>query len=405
MFLQAVLLLGIISSAGHRPADSLQRSLTPPQEGSDVEDVVPGKIVGVEQGGQASQHGLQVGEHIVKVGPAKYSILGLAILVSLPLIVRSAANGTVEVSQPVMFVILGAVLLDAFGHMGTVVLNWGYLGLGAKMFEIAFPARVGGIVMGCIVCGIRSPLPTELREDMAAEFGRLRIFPLLLFVLSVCFQTLKAWARHGPTSIAESDGTQLLDIMLKLLKDCALIPAQRDGRMDLEVQAVEEMLRKVPCLPGGVVSRSCGPPVPLFRVGLVPGLLVLRSPGELVNDEQGWGIPVSSGFVLTKEMLQVIGLRLLLAATLIKTFLDTELGIQDLEDCVRLASTHLLSSIGYLYIYIYIYIERERESMFNIFNIFNVFSINIIFVIFTMYIHIYIYVCMTWVLEDKVNHM
>ena len=57
-----------------------------------------------------------------------------------------------------------------------------------------------------------------------------------------------------------------------------------------------------------------------------------------VNDEQGWGIPVSRGFVLTKEMLQVISLRLLLAATLIKTFLDTELGIQDLEDWVRLAS-------------------------------------------------------------------
>ena len=107
MFLQAVLLLGIISSAGHRPADSLLRSLTPPQEqlDSDVEDVVPeetqprseelgpnqrvitlhpgrlgvsmhsrtGKIVGVEQGGQAYQHGLQLGEHIVKVGPAKYS--------------------------------------------------------------------------------------------------------------------------------------------------------------------------------------------------------------------------------------------------------------------------------------------------------------------------------------------
>lgn len=57
-----------------------------------------------------------------------------------------------------------------------------------------------------------------------------------------------------------------------------------------------------------------------------------------VNDGQGWGIPVSREFILTKEMLQVIGIRLLLAATLIKTFLDTELGIQDLEDWIRLAS-------------------------------------------------------------------
>ena len=151
-------------------------------------------------------------------------IVGFSIVLSLPLIVRYAANGTVEVSQPVMFVILTAVLLDAFGHMGRVVLDWGYLGLGAKMFEIAFPARVGGIVMGCITCGIRSPLPTELREDMAAELGRLRRVPLLLFVLSVCFEALKAWTRHGLRSIAESDGAQLLDIMLKFLKECALIP-------------------------------------------------------------------------------------------------------------------------------------------------------------------------------------
>eukprot|EP00438_Fugacium_kawagutii_P010061 Skav222710 [mRNA] locus=scaffold1661:166409:167806:- [translate_table: standard] len=302
MFLQAVLLLGIISSAGHRPSDGLLRSLTPPQEDldEDAEDVVSeesqpraeelgpnqrvitfqpgtlglslnariGKILGVRRGGQAKAQRLQVGDYIVKVGSRKYSsaayakalqkseefhgtwqitveshspmmqkiraalgvlsvlagIVGFSILCSLPLIVYHGANGTVEVSKPVMFVILTAVLLQAFGHLGRVVLDWSHFGIGAKLLEIAFSAFVAGVVMGCVTCGVRSPLQTELREDMAVEIGRLRRVPLLFFVISVCSESLKALARHAPTSIAECDGTQLFDIMLKLVRESAWNP-------------------------------------------------------------------------------------------------------------------------------------------------------------------------------------
>ena len=44
------------------------------------------------------------------------------------------------------------------------------------------------------------------------------------------------------------------------------------------------------------------------------------------NNGQGFGIPVFDGFVLTKEWLQMMGIRLALLATAIKAFLDTELG-------------------------------------------------------------------------------
>ena len=45
-----------------------------------------------------------------------------------------------------------------------------------------------------------------------------------------------------------------------------------------------------------------------------------------MNDGKGWGIPVFEGFVLTKSVMQTLCLRLLLAGTVIKAFLDTELG-------------------------------------------------------------------------------
>ena len=44
------------------------------------------------------------------------------------------------------------------------------------------------------------------------------------------------------------------------------------------------------------------------------------------NNGQGFGIPVFDGFVLTKEWLQMIGIRFALLTTAIKAFLDTELG-------------------------------------------------------------------------------
>ncbi|CAJ1359269.1 unnamed protein product, partial [Effrenium voratum] len=48
-----------------------------------------------------------------------------------------------------------------------------------------------------------------------------------------------------------------------------------------------------------------------------------------VNHGEGWGIPVSRGFVLSKSMLQSLCVRFLLAGTVIKTFLDSELGLKD----------------------------------------------------------------------------
>ena len=47
-----------------------------------------------------------------------------------------------------------------------------------------------------------------------------------------------------------------------------------------------------------------------------------------VNHGQGWGIPVVKGFVLNKTMIQALLLRVLVAATVIKTFLDRQLGFQ-----------------------------------------------------------------------------
>lgn len=48
-----------------------------------------------------------------------------------------------------------------------------------------------------------------------------------------------------------------------------------------------------------------------------------------VNHGQGWGIPVSRGFVLSKSVVQWLCVRVLLAGTVIKTFLDRELGLKD----------------------------------------------------------------------------
>lgn len=48
-----------------------------------------------------------------------------------------------------------------------------------------------------------------------------------------------------------------------------------------------------------------------------------------VNHGEGWGIPVSRGLVLSKSVLQSLCVRFLLAGTVIKAFLDGELGLKD----------------------------------------------------------------------------
>ena len=54
------------------------------------------------------------------------------------------------------------------------------------------------------------------------------------------------------------------------------------------------------------------------------------------NNRQGWGIPVFEGFIVNKVVLQTIFIRLALAGTVIKTFLDCELGFEkEQEETLR----------------------------------------------------------------------
>ena len=52
-------------------------------------------------------------------------------------------------------------------------------------------------------------------------------------------------------------------------------------------------------------------------------------PGPQVNQRAGWGIPVSKGLVLNETSWQLLWLQLLLAATVIKAFLDQQLGFEE----------------------------------------------------------------------------
>lgn len=48
-----------------------------------------------------------------------------------------------------------------------------------------------------------------------------------------------------------------------------------------------------------------------------------------VNHGQGWGIAVTDGFVLNETVMRMMVFRLLLAATVIETFLDNQLGFEE----------------------------------------------------------------------------
>lgn len=48
-----------------------------------------------------------------------------------------------------------------------------------------------------------------------------------------------------------------------------------------------------------------------------------------VNCGKGWGIPVFDGFVLNQTIMKSMMFRLLLAATVIKAFLDNQLGLEE----------------------------------------------------------------------------
>ena len=57
-----------------------------------------------------------------------------------------------------------------------------------------------------------------------------------------------------------------------------------------------------------------------------------------VNHGQGWGIPVVKGLVLNKTMIQALLLRIVVAATVIKAFLDRQLGFQ--KDWIHAGARH-----------------------------------------------------------------
>ena len=98
------------------------------------------------------------------------------------------------------------------------------------------------------------------------------------------------WAAElGAFLLAVSLLPLLLSSALKDFKTMLNQERQRDGTLHEQIEAVEAMMNSH-------------------------------------NNGQGFGIPVFDGFVLTKEWLQMMGIRLALVATAIKAFLDTELG-------------------------------------------------------------------------------
>ena len=98
------------------------------------------------------------------------------------------------------------------------------------------------------------------------------------------------WAAElGTFLLAVSPLPLLLSSALKDFKTMLNQERQRDGTLHKQIEAVKAMMNNH-------------------------------------NNGQGFGIPVFDGFVLTKEWLQMMGIRLALLATAIKAFLDTELG-------------------------------------------------------------------------------
>ena len=99
-----------------------------------------------------------------------------------------------------------------------------------------------------------------------------------------------SWAAHlGIVLLAVSLLPLLLSSAQKDFKTMLNQERQRDGTLHGQIEAVEAMMYNH-------------------------------------NNGQGFGIPVFDGFVLTKEWLQMMGIRLALLGTAIKAFLDTELG-------------------------------------------------------------------------------
>lgn len=113
---------------------------------------------------------------------------------------------------------------------------------------------------------------------------------LMLFLASCQLGAILLAVVVGPIQLSSA----LTEIENKLNEE-----RHRDGGMHLEVQAVEAMLAKQ-------------------------------------NNGQGWGIPVFEGFILNNAVLQTIFIRLALAGTVIKTFLDCELGFEkEQEETLR----------------------------------------------------------------------
>ena len=61
-----------------------------------------------------------------------------------------------------------------------------------------------------------------------------------------------------------------------------------------------------------------------------------------MNDGAGWGIPVAGHLTLTQKLIEMVVFRILPLATIVKTFMDSEL--QDQEDRARTVECALVGS-------------------------------------------------------------
>eukprot|EP00913_Durusdinium_trenchii_P000249 g226.t1 len=102
-------------------------------------------------------------------------------------------------------------------------------------------------------------------------------------------------------SLSVASPLSILSSALEELESGLNEQRQQDPSRHLEVEAVEAMLAKV-------------------------------------NHGQGWGIPVVKGLVLNKTMIQALLLRIVVAATVIKAFLDRQLGFQ--KDWIHAGARH-----------------------------------------------------------------
>ncbi|CAK9060034.1 unnamed protein product [Durusdinium trenchii] len=356
-------------------------------------DLSTGMIRKVYEGTQAEGLGLEVFDYITKVGSAKFSTaalenamhgskdfdvtvekpsevvwvvqcclwclyrpagaVGCLLLLGLPYIIYRGLLFGLDLDSktllhPAVRLVVCASVAYALGKLGWLLLDWCYSGLGYKIRLASKAAGILGLVMGWLL-NLSNPLlnvrlrsdsikvseglpcePTqftecvhkpcaELLRDIPANLGPIGL-PILLVICDMlpaclrfynesmllyaskitrglpeywCDVACNAFVLAGCT-LAVAVGPLQLSRGLRVFEHQLTNARRLDSNMNLQVEAVEAMLAQV-------------------------------------NDGKGWGIPVFEGFVLTKSVMQTLCLRLLLAGTVIKAFLDTELGFHQEE--------------------------------------------------------------------------